>query len=489
MPNITIGVNDFIRGVSTSDDLPDGGYSPDDKGQNLLSNPGTLNQGTQISQLDTNIVGEIFGAEDGESSNLLYFIGNASNEDGKFYMWDAIGNQPTLKQSDTTGANYNSFYSDTCWYENRFYVTSHNEIAHLNADGTTLTTGFWQTNAGTALLSSATNPIRHPLLVFDDKMFIGNGTQIDYWDGTNAVEDVVTIPDNEKIRIMDLRQDPATGDMLIAVMANTNQTGGKHRGKIYVWDGFSPVPNREIIVNGFITAFHSFGGVMYVFYDNYIGYWNGNGIIPIRRLDLTRTTIPTTFDADAGGDDPDNYIWTAKVSDDGETMLIGDGENILAYGRVLAGGKKIWYYPSKSIDGTIGLLHHIGDSKFAIADKDGANTNFGYINMLTSTPAQPTNWLSNKYFLPTNSRIKKVEVLTSPLVTGDTVSFKLRKSSAPTTDIAIGSMSTNGQSQATFKEFNIETSSVQIRITNSGGNSAVQIKQIKIYYEPTEKEV
>ena len=248
MPNITIGVNDFIRGASTTNDVPDGGFSPDDKGQNLLSNRGTINQGTQISQLDTNVVGEVFGAENGESSNLLYFVGNDSDEDGQFYMWDAIANQPTLKQSDATAANYNAFYSDTAWYNNRFYVTSHNELAFLAADGTSLTTGEWQTQASTSLTSSATNPIRHPLLVFNDELFIGNGGTLNSWDGTTASQDVLTIADEEITRIMDLGQDQQSGDMLIAVISNTNQTGGKNRSKILIWDGFSPVPNREVIL-------------------------------------------------------------------------------------------------------------------------------------------------------------------------------------------------------------------------------------------------
>ncbi len=476
---ITIGAKEFIRGVSTANDLPDGGFSPDDKGQNLLSNPGTMNQGTDLTQLNTNIVHEIFAAADDEQSaigglNLLYMVGRGvgGSDEAEFYQWDAIGNQPTLVQTDDSSAarTYSNSITQMEYYNNEIFATSSNNIAKLTASMAAIDPDWWSTVATANTLNTG---VAHPLLKFDKKLWVGNKHQLDYWDGSAGVEAALDLTAKESGVIMALALDPGTGKMLIATSPNTSDATN-HVGKIYTWDGFSPVPNSVARFNGYITAMYTFGGVVYVFYDDMIGFWNGSGVTPIRKLKIDRST--------------DDYIFRSRVTSIGDTLLITEQNAILAYGSIISGGRKVWYYPHTATK-NLGLLHGISVNKVAVADINATSTLFGHIDMSVSTPNLSTVFKTNNYFLPSNSRIKKIEILTNALASSGSVVVKLRKSGSPTTDTTVGTFDTQGDSQVTFSNLKIDTASVQLRITFAGQNDVINIKQIKIHYDALEKQV
>jgi len=54
MPILTIDAKDFFRGVSTTDELADGGFSPLSKGINLFASPGLLLPGKNPSSGGSN---------------------------------------------------------------------------------------------------------------------------------------------------------------------------------------------------------------------------------------------------------------------------------------------------------------------------------------------------------------------------------------------------------------------------------------------------
>jgi hypothetical protein len=53
---ITFNAKDFVKGISTSDDLSDAGFSNRSRGQNLLANVGTINAKPAITTKTSNTV-------------------------------------------------------------------------------------------------------------------------------------------------------------------------------------------------------------------------------------------------------------------------------------------------------------------------------------------------------------------------------------------------------------------------------------------------
>ena len=90
--------------------------------------------------------------------------------------------------------------------------------------------------------------------------------------------------------------------------------------------------------------------------------------------------------------------------------------------------------------------------------------------------------------LPSNSRLYKVEVITEVMTSGDSISISLYDSkSGGTTSIGAMTFAADGGiAQKTFVRKDIESAYVQVRVSWS---SDLGIKQIKVYYEPIEKEV
>ena len=478
---ITIGTKDWVKGVSTSDDIPDGGFSPAVKGQNLLSNLGTMNQGTALTTIDANVVHEIYAASDDElgttAVNLLYFVGrdSAAATTGKFYKWDAIANEPTVALTDTSGGTrtYSSSISQMEYYNNEIFVTSSVDVTRMTSgmaafDSTQAS--WWVTTESKTALNTG---VAHPMIKFDKKLWIADKYSLHSWDGTTAVEDVLDLTAKESGVIMALAKDPTTGNMLIATSPNTSDVTN-HIGKIYSWDGFSPVPNTVATIRGYITALFVVNSTVYVFYDDMVGFWNGSGVTPLRKLDIDRSTA--------------DYIFRSRVTSVGDTLLITEQNSILAYGPIISGGKKVWHYPYTATN-NIGLIHNISSNKVALADINTTSTVFGHIDLDTSVATTSTKVRTNKYYLPSNSRIKKVEVLTNALVSPGALTVQLRKSSTPTTDTTLGTFNTATSAQHTFDAYNAQTASVQLTITLNGQNDDIQLKQVKIYYEPVEKQV
>jgi hypothetical protein len=472
---ITIGANDFIRGISTSNDLPDGGFSASSKGQNLLANVGTLNTEptltTKITNFDASepIVAQL-------SSGTSTIIDLMVTTGGDLYTL-AFGANPTKTAS--SGLTLTAGVVDMKEYENNIYITTDEDVMLAPIVFTSVDEDWWTTAKGESDLQNSTV---HPMLIFDKKLWIADGAELHYWDDTNVSTDNLPLLATEQISALGI--EPSTGNMLIAVDSDANTTDTKTKTqKILIWDGFSAVRNREIEVQERITTFfNSSSGVVYVVMGRMFGYFNGNGITVLKQLDINFSTS--------------GLINNQKITEINGTIYIAEGNNVLAYGKLYPKGNMTFYYPL-AIGSEIGTINRFyndtsgHDSYASLSWATGSVIKLSYFDVKDDSGGNASRtWKSNVTYLPSNSRITKVEVLTEPLTSGDTLNFELLKTSTDGTT-GVGSMdfSTDGAiSQKTFgREKNIETSAVQVAINQSAGSA--RIKQIKVYYDPLEKEV
>ena len=317
--------------------------------------------------------------------------------------------------------------------------------------------------------------------LFDEKIYIGNNHSLASWDDSTATDAVLTLSEDA---IISLGKDTASGDMLIGTNSSFNAAGSRKQiSKIFVWDGFSPVPNREIIVEDRVTSFYNLNGITYVFYGTNLGYWNGQGITHLRRLNIAY--------------DSDNLIYSGKVTDLDGTLYIADGENVLAYGPIVQGGKKVFYYPflpeaGKTIRGIVSVGVKTDRPYIAVywGDSSGAQT-LKVFNPYDNVAGSSSKFYTNKTYLPSNARINRVELIKEKLTTGDAIDIQVY-TSLDDSFTTIGSMSfvsDGAVAQKTIgKSKNIETAVIQLRIDLSSGTET-GIKQVKIHYDLIEKEL
>ena len=132
MPILTIDAKDFFRGVSTTDELADGGFSPLSKGINLFASPGLLLPGKNPSNSSGDVsTGGIFAWSTHHtniSPGIGRGVGNNGSYDGKFFTLSDAG-AATLMASDT-GRDYKPNETDLIRFgtSNEQFSTSQTNI-------------------------------------------------------------------------------------------------------------------------------------------------------------------------------------------------------------------------------------------------------------------------------------------------------------------------------------------------------------------------
>ena len=500
---ITIDRDDFTKGASTADGLADGGFSPLSKGIrpvvadytgsnhfNYSDGPGYIRTQANETDLSDNLeqskpIINMLNVEQSGTTYDVVFVTQDAAAEASFWGWTgSLSTPPTKQQTDSTGSEqYNSLMkTQMVWYESEIFCANNTNIQKLTATLSSMTENWWTVTAGGAALNSFH---AHPMIVWNNRIYIGNNNSLAEWDGTTATDVKLSLPGDA---IISLGVDNSTGNLLIGTNSSYNASGtNKLISKIFVWDGTSIDPNRSITVEDRVTSFYTMGGITYVFYGTNLGYWNGQGITHIRRLNI--------------GYSSGSLIYYGKVTDLDGTLYIAEGENILAYGPITQGGKKIFYYPFFASSGrTLGGVKAVGAAVFSgnsrpyIAtwyDDSEANPKLEVFNPYDSICGNNNKFYTNKYFLPSNSRIKKVEVITEKLASGDGMDVHAYLSSDESFS-EVGSMSYASDGAITQKTMgknkSIETAIAQLKFSFATGTDA-GIKQIKVHYESIEKEL
>lgn len=391
---IVITAADILQGMSSSPDSGDGGFSPETTQVNPLITEGVLYAPAAPTDKSTNLAGNILAScEDPQVlGNARYFLDDA----GKYYTWNT--STLTLKATDSTNT-YVFGTSDFVPYMGAFYATTANAATGdqvvLYDGATTVTPTWWHTTKSQAYLNLA---CRHPLLVQNKTLYIGDKNLIHSWDNTNVVNSLLTLATDQSITA--LGTDPTSGKMLVAVSTGTNYSNSQNTtAYIGLYDGVNPTQFvRKIPVEEQIDAFYNVGGITFVTYGQNLGYFTGTGVKFLRRF--KNVTLNGA-----------NLAYKHHITNILNTLYIVDGNQILAFGEIIKNQPVFYYLYANTPSGTptnIGMIANVGNNILGI----GYSTNkFFTLDTRSVASSNLSTLYSKKYQFARPIEIETAKVL------------------------------------------------------------------------------
>lgn len=450
---IRIDASNFIKGMSTSTEISDGGFAPTSI-VNPTITPGLVYGPGTITDKSTNVAGSfIASCEDysATSPNDRYFVDNA----GGYYSWN--GTTITKQVTDTNTTVYIDGKTDLVPYQGSFYATTTTDVTQWNGSGT-LTNNWWTVSKSKTALNAN---VPHPLIVFEKVMWIGDGQYLHNLNNTTANYNVLELESNEVVQALGI--DPGSGLMLISVSVGQNASDTLYKtNKVLIYDGYSNKPRRSVIVDERISAFFSVGGVTYVTYGKNLGYWNGSGITFLRKLkdvSYSNTSLPTRH----------------RITNVDNTLYVADGQYLLAFGEVIKGQKVFYYLMDNTTDMT--LITHLGKGLIGYAYPTSK-----FYTLDTTTKTANTYLVSNYFNFDEAVDIKEVKIEFADLVSNNVspVSCQIIDNDGASVNVSFKNIS--GGSARMLKSFyqGKPLDSFYIRINQDTGVSGIKKVLIKV---------
>lgn len=375
--------SDFIKGISSSNYLMDGGYSPQTFGVNTTYTPGLLyGQSPAVDQTDALIGTLRASCEDPTTAASAAFYRLFVASDGTYYTWD----NSTLALVHTDGTNPTKYgRADMVGFGNTYVYTT-NEVGIVEWQvGTAFNDTFY-------VFTGANGPnVPHPALVFEDNAFYGNGNTLLRQTGIGVAPAVIlTLPTNQVIVALGI--DPGSGRMLISISDGLNASDAQVKVfRVGYYDGFSAKLLKVVIVDDMITCFHPVGGSLYITYGQNLGYWTGAGIQFVRALNISLTSAALAY--------------KQHVTHIGTTLFVIENSKILAYGNIIRGQSPVPYYvfdntPS-AVETTISLITNVGSGQIGYGYVDAnAVPKFFVLDTTSVSSTGGVPWRSNRYIFP-----------------------------------------------------------------------------------------
>lgn len=459
MQSFTIDKNDWSRGISLTTKHNNGGFSPVRKGINLAVAQGGIlyPQPARTNMNSGAVVLDVIAAFAADPT----FLGNdafALDEDGNFYTIDA--GVVTKRQTDSVKA-YNDGTSDMRVFRGALYATSSTDIALLTGISTlsSIDHDWWTTTEGNSALAST---YRHPIEVVEDTMYIADNFNIHTWDGTTSVEDAMSLPSEYNITSMIVHTDGRHLLVFVAETANYSHTQ-RAKARCFMIDTVNLEFVREIEIDAQIEGCINVGGVIYVTYGGNLGYFNGDGVTFLRKLN-TSTTYKHCM-ANMEG-----------------VLVVRDKSGLLAYGD-LGLGNVFWYMyadDQTSPERTFNAIFYAGDNTMYTSV---SNRLLDVLDF--DTFAGASNFDSNFYSFPGKVWIRKIEVECETLASGSDITFYSLDRNDTAVQMFTLTHATDGAVSYKEKFVNIKTSLFKLRATFAAGNTK-GIHKITVWYEDAE---
>lgn len=343
---VILDVSEWIKGMSSGKYMPDGGFSDDTEAVNMIAEPGvlyapaTLVDGDSDAILDDEIIASSPDHAAASPSDRLVVTA-----DGDFMRYNGTKLLDVTGGQDTT-QTYAKGFTDMVNFDGETYVTSKEKLARWSG---TQTFDF-------VFASMANTALPHPLVVFENNLYIGDGNLLKRMTaaaGTPAT--VLTLATNEFIQALGV--DPGSGKLLISIVYGQNISGTINRTNKVLWyDGFANKVIKVIRVEDMVTAFHNHSGNVIVGYGVNIGILTGSGIRFLRKLvesALDSTKLP----------------YKHSFASMGSTMCVIDGTKVLAWGPVRTGGDNVFYYIAKNKvnSNIIDAIFNAGNNKLGMS--------------------------------------------------------------------------------------------------------------------------
>lgn len=391
-----IGPKDIVRGFASSTDTDDGEFSPlTSFGMNLTYKPGVI-FGAATTTNTTHPSTGLPIASCGDSINGFYRVVLADN--GKVFTSSVSG---ALTERSDSSLTYEQGVSDIVQYKGYTYISSTTDVSQITgATFATINEDWWSADVTTATALTAGVP--HPMLVYEDQLWIANGNQLHRFDGTTQTtlgsEGFLTLPSGQVIVALGI--DPQSGLMLISITEGANLAGTLSMlAKVATYDGYSNKPRRVVIVDDMVTAFAPLGGIVYVPYGKNFGYWNGSGITWMRKFKnvaLTQVSL----------------VYKHKIAVIDQTMYFVDGSAVYAYGEVESGKSKVFYQAIQNTQGTVmAMIAYIGSGKLILSSGNTAAPVAWLFDSTSVATTDATNFYSRKYRFKGKVRLRSLVFL------------------------------------------------------------------------------
>lgn len=397
---LEISASQFVAGMATTDYTQDGGFGNSSVNINLLTTPGVVRPMAAEVNVSTNVTENMVASAEDSQTVVVYdrlFIGDAAG----FYTLTGT----TLTKRSTGAKSYVLATTDMVAFAGNTYVTSTTDVAKWNTGSLTLTESYWVTTSGKTPLTASN---RHPMLTFENFLWIADGNLLHNIDSSGTIStSVLVLNPNDFIEALSI--DPATGLMLISVNTLVNASDALNgKSIVYLYDGYSPKPRRKVFVDDMITAFYPLGGQVYVGYGTRLGFWNGNGVTFLRSLENVTYTVQF-------------LAYKHHFSNIGNTLLVANNKNVLAYGEISQGAQKVFWYPYQQVNSSdgINLLCNVGNTRLYIARVAGSAAAYlSYIDFTATTaPGSGANFFSNNINFPRPMQIARIRVITTGITT------------------------------------------------------------------------
>ncbi len=346
---ITIDANQFVRGQSVSDYTNDGGLGASTTNINPKLIPGTIAQTASPTAQGTAVSDSIIASCENPSGSLSSPRGRLLlDKTGHYYSW-AEASGVSLDKTATNTAGYINGLTDFAGYGNAAYATycghaTTNDIVKY-LPGSSLDETWWTATAleadGSTHPPALTQDAPHPLLSYNDFLFIGNARDINVYDGTHvfctdsnptpATVAPLRLAVNEQVYALGV--EPSTGLIMVSIHAQrAGNTGGLTSANyIGLWDGFANTLRRKVPVNDIVTSFTTYEGQVIVGYGESLGIWNGSGVSLIRPLKNADRTVDN------------DLLWKHHLAVVDTTLYYVDGQAVMAYGYILPGQRVFWH--------------------------------------------------------------------------------------------------------------------------------------------------
>lgn len=456
MAKITIDARDWFRGVSTTNELADGGFSPLSKGINLFASPGLLLPGpapTDFSGTPDISKGLFAFAPTSSNSSVGHGLGANNNDDGKFTLLDPTG---AIVVTSDTGRNYVPIQSDMVRYGNEYFYTS-----QQTAGKSSLTFGANDFNWWTGTLGLIAFGVAsiHKTTEYDGILYFSDGRYVHSWDGSAATYNALELPAGYEI------SDFVTYNNLLFIAASQTAIGDiadASNCRIFTWDGLSASFLDEILIQDSITAFLPFGGTLFVTTKKFFGYFTGSTVSPLYPL-----TTPV-------------YKYQAAITQDRLYML--QGTDVLCYGNPVISRPKFFSFPLKHASSLIGITSfQTGKLIYAYASKVGSFTD------VNGSDQAGGIFYANRIPFDGQAKIRSITLEHEALASGSSQTIEYIDDIQTTR--AVGTLSFAAFGAVTKHRFDVlskpATLTAQLKITfgvvpNKG------IRRIHIVYDPSE---
>jgi hypothetical protein len=352
--SLVINAAELFRGMSTTDELNDGGFSPKSKGINLFASPGLILPGPAPADQTSAVSTKGIFAWSTHHTNVNPGIGRAISADnsfvGKFLQLSDAG-AATLAASDNTKA-YKPMVTDMIRYDssNHQYVSSNTDIAQCTFDFGTVIPNWW---TSTLSLTALGGDVPHLFIDFNAVMFVTDGRYLHSWNGSAGTYAALSLPVNYVITGVEVHN-----NLIYMAAAKYDPLGGGEsiECSLFTWDGFSASYLEQIPVQERIDCLKVFGGTLFCTTRSYIGYFTGSTIAPL---------YPLAYSA---------YKYQVAITED--RMYILQGQDVLCYGNPVVSKPKFFSFPLRHSSTLVGICsYRRGQMVYGYASASGAWSN------------------------------------------------------------------------------------------------------------------